>query len=53
VDGGRVVLGQVIRKEAARVEAFDLEKALTIDPIEAQTRHRLDMVEDPEAEAHR
>src|SRR3989442_11960772 len=51
VDGGRVMLRQVIGVEPRGVEAFDLEQPLTIDLIETKTGHRLDVVED--AELHR
>jgi hypothetical protein len=50
VDGGRVVLGQVVGVKARSIEALDLEQALAVDPIEAQPRDRLDVVEDPESQ---
>jgi hypothetical protein len=46
------MLGQVIGIEPGGVEAFDLEQALAIDLVEAQPGHRLDVVEDPESQAH-
>lgn len=50
VDGGRVVLGQVIGVKARGIEALDLEQALAVDAIERQSRDRLDVVEDPESQ---
>ena len=50
VDGRGVVLGQVIGIEARAVQALDLDKALAVDLIEAQPRHRLDVIEDSELE---
>jgi hypothetical protein len=50
VDGGRVVLGQMVGVEARGVEALDLDQALAIDPVEPQPRDRLDVVEDPESQ---
>ena len=50
VDRRRVVLRQVIGMEPGRVESLDLEQALVVDPIEPHTRHRLDVVEDPESQ---
>jgi hypothetical protein len=52
VDRRRVVLGQVIRVEAGRVEALDLQQPLAIDAVQAQARHRLDVVEDAESQGH-
>jgi len=50
VNRRRVVLGQVIGVEAGPVEALDLDQALAINLIESLPRHRLDVVEDPEAQ---
>jgi hypothetical protein len=47
-----VVLGQVIRVEAGRVETLDLQQPLAIDPVQPQARHRLDVVEDAESQGH-
>src|SRR5207253_2037828 len=46
VDRRRVMLREVIGIKSRGVEALDLQQALTIDPIEPQSRHRLDVVED-------
>ena len=50
VDGGRVVLGQVIGVKARGIETLDLEQALAVDPVERQSRDGLDVVEGPEAQ---
>src|SRR4030095_15849790 len=50
VDGGRVVLGEVIRVEAGRVEALDLREPLAIDAVEAEPGYGLDVVEHAEAQ---
>ena len=50
MDGGRVVLGQVIGVKARGIEALDLEQALAVDAIERKSRDRLDVVEDPESQ---
>ena len=52
MDGRRVVLGQVIGVEAGGVEALDLQQPLAVDAVQAQARHRLDVIEDPEAQCH-
>src|SRR5437870_13584545 len=52
VNGRGVVLRQVVGVKAGGVEALDLDQTLTIDPIEPEARHRLDVIEDPEAQRH-
>src|SRR5215510_600878 len=52
VDGRRVVFGQVISVEAGCVEPLYLQEPLAVDAVQAQPRHRLDMVEDAESECH-
>src|SRR5262245_51482955 len=52
MDGRRVMFGQVIRVEAGRVEPLYLQQPLAVDAVQAQSRHRLDMVEDAESKCH-
>src|ERR671936_586484 len=49
----RTVFGQVIRVEAGRVEPLYLQQPLSVDAVQAQSRHRLDLVEDAESQRHR
>src|SRR5262249_30920977 len=52
VDGGGVVLGEVISVEAGAIEALDLHQPLSVDLVESLARHLLDVNEHSLSERH-